>query len=481
MPVTNTYNTDNTQNGPVLGSLSNPAANRSLSFPSSYEYVKRFIGVQNANQFIGKNGVTSLDDPTYLGFSLLFIPNSALFNGAEGNTEVGLTGGFANIADTLSNKTESAVGYLERIGETKRANYLRAFVQGIQLINRSRPYYFQGIEGLSDAWNKTVDIAMDPFMGSGDEGITIGCLEAIDLKISALFTLYKMAVYDSKYRRFILPKNLMKFDVYVSIQEIRKFNTFRSRREENVAAAQGGSSKLFSSNFVNENTSQITFKFLDCEWDLSSSGIVFDTVSNSEANVTSTQIKFSYSNILFSSQFSGYTPKLIEDRNQKIKSELSASIEPKDIVNQSFLGDEIERVKEFSNKINKETFKGGWESANDIKKQQLSSVGSLAEQRAGSLLDTISLGNAFGLRANVRNSIDNPQALANALNGAALNITEDEADTSNTKKIGEKIMPAAQLPTNNDGKKPKKISGTQRLFTKQPPGPSLTSTNIFEQ
>ena len=52
------------------------------SFPSSYEYAKRFVANATTAQGSGNNGVTSLDDPTYLGFSLMFDITSPLFNGA---------------------------------------------------------------------------------------------------------------------------------------------------------------------------------------------------------------------------------------------------------------------------------------------------------------------------------------------------------------------------------------------------------------
>ena len=125
--------------------------------------------------------------------------------------------------------TPSAVAYLSKIGESNRAEYLKAFIQGLQEINTTRPYYFQTIDGLIEAWNKSTKFEIDPYTGTtGEEGITIGCLEALDLKLTALFSLYKMAVYDVRYKRFVVPKNLLRFDVYVYVQEIRKFKTVRN-------------------------------------------------------------------------------------------------------------------------------------------------------------------------------------------------------------------------------------------------------------
>ena len=76
--------------------LANPAGSQALaqlagpfgsylgsgSFPQSYEFAKKFVANPTTAYGSGSNGVTSLDDPTYLGFSLMFDISSPLFNGA---------------------------------------------------------------------------------------------------------------------------------------------------------------------------------------------------------------------------------------------------------------------------------------------------------------------------------------------------------------------------------------------------------------
>lgn len=455
MPIINPINTGpNGFLGEELNSIAGafggqPISN--LTFPSRYDYVKRFVNVPQ-DLYNGNNGVTSLDDPTYLGFSLLFVPNSPLFNGAEnGSTEPPISSNYTSPEDSISSlessnseySGESAVGYLEKIGEIKRAQYLRAFIQGIQEINRTRPYYFQSIEGLSEAWNKATDVSLDPYIGSAEnEGITIGCLEAIDLKISALFSLYKLAVLDTKYRRYVLPKNLLRFDVIIYVQEIRQFKTVNNIAK-NLYSNQGGG-KLPSTDFVNSNTSQISFKFGECIWDATASGAVFDSVSNSEMTVASTNIKFSYSTLWFDSQFSGYNSSLDESKNQMIVGQLTSGIDPKEIIS-----------------------------------TQSNGLVQVAQQRSRSFSQSLLLGNVFGLRNQALGTINNPQGLANALNGAALNALTEINSPGIPQKIGDKIMPPGRLPTNNDGTPPKTFN-SQRLFNPIPPGPPLDSTNIFE-
>jgi len=455
MPIVNPINTG--PNG-FLGEEANGRVNEiadalglsgPVSYPSSYEFIKRFVQVPSDIKS-GGNGVTSLDDPTYLGFEILFLRDSPLFNGAlEGESELpefnNSTSLLSNALNSLSLPSgESAVGYLEQIGETQRATYLRAFVQGLFKIAETRPYYFQTIDGLIESWNKSSDFSNDPYIGSAEgEGITIGCLEAIDLKLTSLFTLYKMAVYDSRYRRYILPKNLMKFDAYVSVSEIRKFNTTKNNLVS-LSDNQGDNNPK-SEDFINKNTSQIKFRFKKCVWDVSASGKVFETVSNSESSISTTEIKFSYCNVLFESQFSGYNSQINEERQQTSQS-----------------GSNLEKF------------------AKDLVTNQAESTLSAAVQRARSFAQSQILGNVFGLRNEVLNSISNPQGLANALNGAALNILQDTDVPDTVPRLGDRILPPGQQPTNNDGTQPRTISGSDRLFTKVPPGPPINSTNIFE-
>jgi hypothetical protein len=446
--------------GPLLGL-------QQKSFPSSYPLIKRFV--QDSAQLRSANGVTDLDDPTYLGFSLSFDITSPLFND-----------GFpANPDDTLYSGSPSASAYLSVLGEQTRAAYLKAFIQGLLKINSERPYYWQSIDGLSDAWTKNTELG-DPYVGTKDtEGITIGCLEAIDLKLTALFSLYRMAVYDAKYRRYIVPNNLLRFNVTINVQEIRKFKTVRNW----LNALNLSTKRQYTLDYINENTSQVSFTLTDCMWIPGESGKVFDNVSNSEINVSSTSIKFSYSNIVESSQFSGYDGKL--DQKSKL-------IDPP----QAKLGD---KIKNF---------------AKDQLANQANGAINKGLRAANSFLQGLTLGNVYGGRNTLFGAISNPQALINAAIGAAV---QEETTFGNSFgfRVGENLFPAnpivpggrlaanrsafdpvtppqnslpqqgriqppALRPTNNDGLNPPTFN-SNNLFGSSPSGPPpLTSSNIFD-
>lgn len=402
--------------------LANPAGSQALaqlagpfgsalgggSFPQSYSFAKKFVSNATTAYGSGSNGVTSLDDPTYLGFSLMFDITSPLFNGAvQGNQ--GIPAPEVNPAASISGElqvsqaqgpqqrdgrenanypsTPSAVAYLSKIGESNRAEYLKAFIQGLQEINTTRPYYWQTIDGLIEAWNKSTKFEIDPYTGTtGEEGITIGCLEALDLKITALFSLYKMAVYDVRYKRFIVPKNLLRFDVYVYAQEIRKFKTVRNW----LGALDKSKDQDDTLKLVNENTSQVGFKFTECMFDPAASGNVFEGVTNTGGEIATTQMKWNYGTMENMSQFSGYNDKLDE-------SKIPANTNP-----------------DFFSKAGLKQF--GKDQLANAAAGAINAVG----RTVSSAIQGFTLGNVFGLRNSLLGAISNPQALVNAAVGAAI-------------------------------------------------------------
>jgi len=491
------------------------------SFPSSYEFAKRFINNAKTNGGSDYNGVTALDDPTYLGFSLSFDITSPLFNMATvGFSEVGegaddlssnlndspeeaptdrypelaaaltavkgaaldaqsdllkqITDTKENLSTTLGvrfgppspatepsatspayGESASAIGYLIKIGEENRANYLRGFVQGLQEIVQKRPYYFQTIGGLLEAFNKSIEFSEDPFTGAKEgEGIIVGCLEAIDLKMTAIFNLYRMAVYDVRMKRFVLPKNLMRFDVYVDVHEIRKFKTVRNW----LTALNLNDASPDTKKYVNENTSRVRFKFTECIFDPAASGKVFEGITNVGGTVATTEIKWSYGLLELDSQYSGYDGALKEDKPQTSPNMKS-------------------KLKTFAKAQLANQAKGAID---------------LASRTVSSAIQGLTLGNVFGLRNQVLGTLANPQGLMNAAIGAAVQSGELATFGGSTAKtnLGDNPLgdPAAPLQTINSAKafdsSTSTLGSLKSTSAFGAPGPTqdngdLSSTNIF--
>jgi|TARA_R110000782_G_scaffold75096_4_gene149946 hypothetical protein len=448
------------------------------SFPSAYDFAKRFVNTKNISGS-GGNGVTSLDDPTYLGFSLLFDITSPLFNGATtGNP--GITDGEQSPAPSADGEinvafgsrneitqssggssfpvSASAIGYLNKIGEAQRAEYLKAFIQGLQEIVNTRPYYFQTIGGLVEGWGKSINFSEDPYTGStANEGIAIGCLEAIDLKMTALFNLYRLACYDVRMKRFVLPKNLMRFSVYVSVHEIRKFKTVI----KTVGAENQRSGEATTADHVNENTSEVKFKFSECIFDSAASGKVFDGVTNVGGNITTTEMKWSYGVLEMISQFSGFSSALAEDKQQKSTSPGMSN------KTKNFFKDKLSDVKAAGS--------AAIESGLAQIKAAPGNIQDLARDRANSALQSAILGNVFGLGNQILSTLQNPQGLVNAALGAAVQAGGlGPSGPGNIKStLGDSVFDPSTSTLGN--LKPTSAFGA--------PGPSpdggLSSTNIF--
>ena len=435
MPITDLANQK------VPEGLNDLAANFNKSFPNSYDFAKTFVQTPSSAAG-GGNGVTSLDDPTYLGFNIRFDIHSPLFNGATtgnpaipaGQDPTSFEGGDAG-EQGYHPGGESAVGYLNKLGEVTRATYLKAFIQGLREIQTTRPYYFQTIEGLQEAFNKTV--TMTPYGGSAEgEGITVGLLEAIDLKMSALFNLYKSACYDVKYRRTLLPINLMYFTCYVDVVEIRKFKSVRNF----INALNPLSPDPELSKFVNDNASKITLRFDECLWDVTASGQVFANVTNIQGepgNFATSSMKWSYGAVEIQSQFAGYDSALID----------SAPKQPKTF------GDLAKAA------------------GKKLLDKQVAGLENFVQRKALSFVQGLKLGNVYGFINNALNVINNPQGLLGTLQGAAA----QEATTPGFQDNIDSNVYEGELP-------PGGSTQTLESTNIMPEGgdrPPITQTNIF--
>lgn len=459
MPINEPYN-------PASDPAVNPFAKR------GNDVIKRFVSPASSVSG-GGNGVTSLDDPTYLGFSLRFDISSPLFNGAT-NGEPPRPPSESPVFDALGESVanglappnqepalavevskpiqsgESAVGYLNKVGETTRASRLMYFIQGLREVNEIRPYYWQTISGLTEAWSRSLNMK-DPFQGSAEgEGITIGCLEAIDLKISALFNLYKAAVYDVAYRRMVLPTNLMYFRVEVDIFEIRRFKVV----ENWLQKLNPNTPPNDVERFLNDNTSKITFVFDDCKWVPEESGKVFEGVTNAGGNEkTVTSMKWEYGSISMKADFSGIDQELNDKSKNQTKGNLGTAVK------------------------------------DAVKQQALKAAGSAADRlakRIGGLVKGVVLGNVFGLRNQIFAALQNPGALSSAVEGAL--IQRPSTPGGNIRlgdnPLGTVIQPSKSLPSDNlfPGKANQSFGlNSSNVFGRGPSGPPpLNPNNIFE-
>lgn len=158
------------------------------------------------------------------------------------------------------------------------------FINGMKKMITEYPYIIQGITGLDTAYNKHYGIK-DPYLGSGEDKITITCLESIDLRVSSMFNRYFNAVYDRQYRRERVPINLRRFNCSVYVHDVRNFNP---KRDDGTTRISELRDMYFSA---------IEFRFYDCEIVPEETGNIFNDVSNeAPSEMKKTNFTFTYGN-----------------------------------------------------------------------------------------------------------------------------------------------------------------------------------------
>ena len=180
----------------------------------------------------------------------------------------------------------------ESIVATQTVLDMLGFIIGMKKMTGEYPYIIQGITGLDTAYKNHYGIK-DPYLGSGDEKITLTCLESIDLRVSSMFNRYFNAVYDRQYRRERVPVNLRRFNCTVYVHDVRNFVS-------KIRLNKYGEKKV-SYNRLLELTDMyfgaIEFRFYDCEIVAEETGNIFDSLSNeAPSEMRKTNFTFTYGN-----------------------------------------------------------------------------------------------------------------------------------------------------------------------------------------
>lgn len=165
------------------------------------------------------------------------------------------------------------------------------FIRGMKDITTKYPYTLQSISGLDEAYKKYFEVK-DPYLGSGDDTISIECLDYLDLKVSSMFNKYFNAVYDHQYRRERVPINLRRFNCSIFVHDIRNF-----KNSLNGGEFPGGGDLRPLVEMALNYVSAIEFKFYDCEFIPTETGSIFENVSNvSYSEPAKTKFTFRYGN-----------------------------------------------------------------------------------------------------------------------------------------------------------------------------------------
>jgi len=197
------------------------------------------------------------EDPTYIGFTIEIDSESALF------TEV--------------------LPFLEKYGSTRneiqsRIPVYKEFIDKVQTIFKSqesiendsdksrfiKSHYINSISGLNNLTKK--------FNVWKEDMLTIQLHEDISMYTSYLAYLYNNLTYSYENGRELIPENLLKFNMYIKMSEIRNLTNIRK-------ISSNDPQDQFIANALKNNVTSITYKLFDCQFDFMKSKPFDDEVA----------------------------------------------------------------------------------------------------------------------------------------------------------------------------------------------------------
>lgn len=310
------------------------------------EYADKHIDSFRRGRAYPSNGSRTIDDPTFLGFTLLFdFAGSKLFQDHDSVSDRG------ELIGPLQSQ-DSAFGYLFANGERERMAMLKAFIDQLIYLNTYKPYFWQSIEGLDTIWSDYNDFEKSPV---DKYEFTIKTLETIDLKIFGMMELYRKVCYDHTFRRMILPSNLQKFNVTIYINEIRKIrpsnvklgtskltatqnvygkidldaatglsDVYGNFNPENIIARIKGNSNNTPStqnqddanvifNWLNSDENGIIMQMSGCTFSPDNGGDMFSNISNNSMEAVTNSMKIFSKKVNISSVLAWYSEKINDD------------------------------------------------------------------------------------------------------------------------------------------------------------------------
>lgn len=209
------------------------------------------------------NSKNPYQDPTYLTFTLMFDNQSPLFN-----------------------KKVAVKALKDQYADEARSVKLESFIDTIKLINTEMPWYWKSITGI----DRVLDFNMkEPYWGGDDAKIEIDCNESINLAISGLMDLYRDAVYDFKSWSQVLPENYKRFNMYVTVSEVREIQTTKKNK--------AGLDVAINENITADSKPYFMFKFIGCEFDISSAKESFSELNSAEPSQPQPKIRLTYKSI----------------------------------------------------------------------------------------------------------------------------------------------------------------------------------------
>lgn len=251
--------------------------NKGLYYNASYE-IENFLSVQKVTDSENTSSIYSaLSDPTLTGFKMFFH--------------------FADNSGLLANESymNSALAYLDRIGETQRYDLLKRFISALSDVSSICPWIFQEISGLKEIFERSRSMVLHT-----DSKIEIKTLETIDGKIGSLVKMYRDIVFDEVRKVWVIPENLRKFSMSVYVYDYRMFNPNPSLSDEVSVTSEF---LLTIDNTDIKKLNHTLFELSNCMFDDASGGTFFTNVSNNQSEYVGNNLIINTQDCFISSLF----------------------------------------------------------------------------------------------------------------------------------------------------------------------------------
>lgn len=212
-----------------------------------------------------------------------------------------------NIKDAQYEMYNTAKYYLLHNVEYERAELLDQFINLLKEINTYTPWYFNEIEGLTDALSRANLTERDFKIEEAKKILTIKCLpDSIDDRIGTLLDLYRAICYSYYQKKEIIPANLRKFNMGIYIFQTP--TNLLNRFGENYAS-------FTHDEMLDELQLKSSSKYIElvnCEFNLASGAVPYATLNNSEGNTHEYEIGITYDDV-FEERYNSFISRTIGD------------------------------------------------------------------------------------------------------------------------------------------------------------------------
>jgi len=204
----------------------------------------------DANHDIFRYGLQKLEsniyeDPTFLGYTIELDENSALFTDVLPFIETRMT--------TCTELSSRISVYKEFVNKIRQVfNSQDSVVSPNEKLEFIKQHYINSISGM--------DILQKKFIKWKEDKLTFELHEDISMFSTYLAYLYNNLTYSYENGRVLIPENLLKFNCYIKISEIRNLTSIKKLVSNNTI-------DLLTVNALKNNTTSIIYKLYDCQFD----------------------------------------------------------------------------------------------------------------------------------------------------------------------------------------------------------------------